>query len=231
MAPAHETTTSQPKIHYQQTMQGARVPDAAPAHRQKPVPPTRYPQQIRPPYKPGHVPLAQELAGEWIFPRDERYPKRRYQFDIAQTAVLHNTLVGLPTGLGKTLIAAVVMFNYYRWFPTGKVVFMAPTLPLVHQQVEACHKIMGIPEGDTAVLTGKISPTNRQRIWADRRAFFCTPETMQKDLANGRVDPKLIVLVVLDEARKIFVDERIAQNHAYNLRSPLFLLLYRSSSG
>ena len=35
----------------------------------------------------------------------------------AQTALLTNTLVCLPTGLGKTLIAAVVMHNFARWFP------------------------------------------------------------------------------------------------------------------
>jgi ERCC4-related helicase len=50
---------------------------------------------------------------------------------------MQNTLVSLPTGLGKTLIAAVVMYNYYRWFPTGKVVFCAPTRPLVSQQIHA----------------------------------------------------------------------------------------------
>lgn len=38
-------------------------------------------------------------------------------------------------GLGKTFIAAVVMYNYYRWFPLGKLIFMAPTKPLVAQQV------------------------------------------------------------------------------------------------
>ena len=32
----------------------------------------------------------------------------------AQVALHENTLVSLPTGLGKTLIASVVMFNYYR---------------------------------------------------------------------------------------------------------------------
>lgn len=32
-----------------------------------------------------------------------------------------NTLVALPTGLGKTFIAAVVMYNYFRWFPEGNV--------------------------------------------------------------------------------------------------------------
>ena len=59
---------------------------------------------------------------------------RKYQRDIIITAVMHNTLVCLPTGLGKTLIAAVVMYNFLRWFPGKIVVFMAPTRPLVHQQ-------------------------------------------------------------------------------------------------
>jgi len=48
-------------------------------------------------------------------------PLRDYQFHITQTALFQNTLVALPTGLGKTLIAAVVMFNYFRWFPEGNV--------------------------------------------------------------------------------------------------------------
>lgn len=51
-------------------------------------------------------------------------PVRDYQFNITKTALFSNTLVALPTGLGKTLIAAVVMYNYFRWFPEGnKVLF------------------------------------------------------------------------------------------------------------
>ena len=46
-------------------------------------------------------------------------PVRDYQFNITKTALFANTLVALPTGLGKTLIAAVVMYNYFRWFPDG----------------------------------------------------------------------------------------------------------------
>ena len=58
-------------------------------------------------------------------------------------------------GLGKTFIAAVVMFNFYRWFPDGgKVIFVAPTRPLVDQQRKACHGITGIPAADTHVLVG-----------------------------------------------------------------------------
>lgn len=49
-------------------------------------------------------------------------PLRDYQFAITKTALFMNTLVALPTGLGKTLIAAVVMYNYFRWFPEGNVI-------------------------------------------------------------------------------------------------------------
>ena len=54
-------------------------------------------------------------AERWIYPID--VPERAYQIEIIQTALLQNTLVCLPTGLGKTLIAAVVMHNFMRWFP------------------------------------------------------------------------------------------------------------------
>jgi len=41
-------------------------------------------------------------------------PIREYQYAMVQKALSCNTLVCLPTGMGKTLIAAVVMYNYYR---------------------------------------------------------------------------------------------------------------------
>ncbi|XP_035228580.1 ATP-dependent DNA helicase fml1-like, partial [Stegodyphus dumicola] len=91
-------------------------------------------------------------AGQtWIYPTN--HPVRDYQFTIVKEALFKNTLVILPTGLGKTFIAAVVMFNIYRWYPQGKVIFMAPTKPLVAQQVDACFKITGISEEDTTQMT------------------------------------------------------------------------------
>ncbi|NWH44042.1 FANCM protein, partial [Fregata magnificens] len=53
----------------------------------------------------------------WIYPTN--YPVRGYQVRMARAALLGNTLVCLPTGLGKTFVAAVVMYNFYRWFPWG----------------------------------------------------------------------------------------------------------------
>ncbi len=57
------------------------------------------------------------------------------QYNIVRTALMHNTMVCLPTGLGKTFIAATVMANFYLWHPNKKIIFMAPTKPLVTQQV------------------------------------------------------------------------------------------------
>lgn len=53
------------------------------------------------------------------------YLSETYQLAITKTALFTNTLVALPTGLGKTLIAAVVMYNYFRWFPDVKVILMS----------------------------------------------------------------------------------------------------------
>ena len=51
----------------------------------------------------------------------------------------------------------------YRWFPDGKVVFVAPTKPLVAQQIDACHQTCGIPGSDAAELTGQIPRAMRGR--------------------------------------------------------------------
>jgi hypothetical protein len=63
----------------------------------------------------GGIKADPEAALTWIYPRD--VPERSYQVAAITTALLQNTLVCLPTGLGKTMIAAVVMHNFARWFP------------------------------------------------------------------------------------------------------------------
>ncbi|OWM67462.1 hypothetical protein CDL15_Pgr028325 [Punica granatum] len=141
-----------------------------------------------------------EAAKTWIYPVN--VPLRDYQFSITKTALFTNTLVALPTGLGKTLIAAVVMNNYFRWFPEGKIVFTAPSRPLVVQQIEACHNIVGIPQELTIDMTGQISPTKRADFWKTKRVFFVTPQVFEKDIQSGTCLVKYLVCLVIDEAHR-----------------------------
>ena len=150
---------------------------------------------------PEGLPMDPEAIQTYVYPA--QISRRDYQFDMARNALLTNSLVCLPTGLGKTLIAAVVMYNYYRWFPTGKIIFMAPTRPLVDQQMSACHTVVGIPASDTIVLMGstkKDDSGSRRDFWREKRLFFCTPHTVANDLESGDLDAKQIVCVVVDEA-------------------------------
>ena len=55
---------------------------------------------------------------------------------------------------------------------------MAPTKPLVAQQIEACFKVMGIPQDDTKEMTGNVQIGERSRAWVTKRVFFLTPQVM-----------------------------------------------------
>ncbi|EOR02812.1 ATP-dependent DNA helicase MPH1 [Wallemia ichthyophaga EXF-994] len=136
----------------------------------------------------------------WIYPTN--YPIRDYQINITTQCLFQNTLVALPTGLGKTLIAGVVIMNYYKWFPTAKVVFLAPTKPLVDQQAKACHDVCGIPQSDVSVLYGDVSQQKREAIIREKRVLYMTPQTLNNDLQKGVCDPQDVVLIVIDEAHK-----------------------------
>ncbi|KAL5968667.1 Fanconi anemia group M protein [Taenia solium] len=152
-------------------------------------------------------------GNEWHYPVGVEL--RTYQFVIAERCLYQNCLVCVPTGLGKTLIAAVVLHNFLRWYPTGCVIFMAPTRPLVSQQMAACRDFTGlsISGRQTAVaveLTGTTSPQQRAALWnGPHRAFFLTPQVIVNDLATGICPATSIRCVVIDEAHKA------TGNHAY----------------
>lgn len=81
--------------------------------------------------------------------------------------------------------------------------FLAPTKPLVAQQISACYDIMGVPEEDTAELQGSIAPEKRRELWRERRLFFCTPQSMVNDIKQKRCNPGEFVCVVVDEVRAV----------------------------
>ncbi|KAI9684562.1 MAG: 3'-5' DNA helicase [Bathelium mastoideum] len=157
--------------------------------------------QTRKDEQPTHHQLDQEALKSWVYPTNLG-TTRDYQYNITHRGLFHNLLVALPTGLGKTFIAATVMLNWYRWTKKAQIVFVAPTKPLVSQQVEACFGIAGIPRSATTMLTGGVAPGIRAEEWNEKRVFFMTPQTIINDLKTGICDPKKIVLLVVDEAHR-----------------------------
>ncbi|KAI4946800.1 hypothetical protein J4E91_006972 [Alternaria rosae] len=150
---------------------------------------------------PTHHKLDPEAIKTWVYPTNLG-TIRDYQFNIVQRGLFHNLLVALPTGLGKTFIAATIILNWFRWTTEAQIVFVAPTKPLVAQQVEACFHIAGIPRSYTTMLTGGVSTGLRAEEWKEKRVFFMTPQTLLNDLKSGYADPKKIVLLVVDEAHR-----------------------------
>ena len=68
---------------------------------------------------------------------------------------------------------------------------------------------IGIPQFDTAEMTGSMAPRERAIVWRNKRVFFLTPQVMQNDLGRGACPSTDVCCIVFDEAHKAL------GNHAY----------------
>lgn len=106
------------------------------------------------------------------------------------------------------------------------MLFLAPTRPLVTQQIKACHYIAGIPQADCIELTGGTAPRLRSVGWLTKRVIYSTPQTVERDLAKGRLDPRDVTCVVIDEAHRASGDYSYCGVIRYMMsRNPHFRVL------
>lgn len=145
--------------------------------------------------------------------KTDELESRAYQEVIAASAVKSNTLVVLPTGLGKTVIAAMVAS---RTLENGKLLFLAPTKPLVEQHQREFLNLLDIEEEDTEVMTGEIRPADRYRRWNEKKVFFATPQVVENDLIANEVPVEEFSLTIFDEAHRatgeysyVFISEKM----------------------
>ena len=127
---------------------------------------------------------------------------REYQRNILQTCLQKNTLVILPTGMGKTIIAFFLIINQLKKFPDQKIFFLAPTKPLVNQHYQ--NFIQSFPEyrSESIVITGELRPERREIMYKTARIIFVTPQTLQNDIIEGRVDFYNSSTIIFDEAHR-----------------------------
>ena len=137
----------------------------------------------------------------WVYPKISSKNFREYQFNIVKNCLLNNTLVCLPTGLGKTFISSCVIYNFHLWF-RGKIFFCAPTIPLVIQQKTMFLKIFKTLSELVIKITGNTNFNKRKNLYNDKKIFFMTPQTLLNDLTYKLFPANEISLIVFDEAHK-----------------------------
>lgn len=135
----------------------------------------------------------------------ESIERRTYQERVAQNALRSSTLVSIPTGLGKSLIAALVAAKRLEQHREKHVVVLAPTRPLVEQHYRTFRKLLRLDPDDFACVTGQASPDDRSTAWS-KRMIVSTPQVFVNDLISGKIDLASISLLVFDEAHRAVGD-------------------------
>jgi len=132
---------------------------------------------------------------------------REYQAAIARSCLRRSTLVVLPTAMGKTAIAILVIAEVIR-SRGGKVLFLAPTKPLVEQHVASLRESLTVEK--IALFTGEATPPEeRELLWRENEIICSTPQVIRNDIRTGRFTLDNVSLIVFDEAH------RAAGDYAY----------------
>lgn len=175
-------------------------------------------------------------AGYVEFPliKPGKVEARLYQQLIVGEAVNRNTLVVLPTALGKTIISALVSAYFLHNYPGMRVLVMAPTRPLVLQHRRSYLDVLELRGEDLVVVTGKTDPERRRMLWRRGRVFFATPQIVRNDLERGSLSLADFSLLVFDEAHravKAYAYTYVARNYMRQGRYPIILALTASPGG
>jgi Fanconi anemia group M protein len=125
--------------------------------------------------------------------------RRDYQLNIAFSCVKRSTLIVLPTGLGKTVIALIVIADVLK-NKGPKVLFLAPTKPLVEQHASFLRK--NLLNDNVAVFTGEVGTGKRAKLWAETDIIVSTPQVIVNDILGSKIDLKDVKLVIFDEAHR-----------------------------
>ena len=175
---------------------------------------------------------------KWIthpFIRPGTLESRTYQLSIAMRALDGNTMVVLPTGLGKTAIALIVAASRL-YNEKGKVLMLAPTKPLVEQHYRFFRRYLLIDgkEPECALFTGESPPDERREAYSQAALIFATPQVIKNDLLSGAYTLADVTLLIVDECHRAvgnYAYVFIASVYRESARSPLLLAMTASPGG
>jgi Fanconi anemia group M protein len=158
---------------------------------------------------------------------------REYQRAIAKSALTANTLVVLPTGLGKTIVAMLVAADRLSGYPQSRILILAPTRPLVLQHAQFFEEHFPDKKAKSTVLTGETPAPLRETAFDESTLVFATPEVIRNDISAERYNLRNVSLVVFDEAHRCvrsYAYSEVAQAYKSQASNPLILGLTASPS-
>lgn len=147
------------------------------------------------------------------------FTPRDYQENLYEEARGQSTLLVLPTGLGKTIVAAMLIDDIVDSDET--VLFLAPTKPLLQQHKETIQEFIPRLEDTTTKVSGSVKPDHREARVADNNVVIATPQTVRNDAESGRIDLGAVDMLIVDEAHRATGDYAYTQiaasyNHAHD---------------
>ncbi len=163
--------------------------------------------------------------------KEKAVEDRLYQNRILERARQCNTLVVLPTALGKTVIALLLAIERAE---EGKIFFLAPTRPLVQQHHQTFLEKTWFDEAELALVTGRYPPSHRAALYSKAKVIFATPQCVWNDLKRGLLRLDNVSLIIFDEAHRArgnYAYVGIASYYFRQCRKPLVLGLTASPGG
>ena len=187
-----------------------------------------------------------KLTTEDILSFTKQVP-RGYQRELFLQALRGNTLVYLPTGSGKTLIAAMVLSCMKKLNPNKLMVFLVDRIPLVYQQSDYIKS--QVPDLRVEILAGDVG-----RFPGDKSRWIATVQALTENKIDLLVMTHQILLNLMaddcpvlrmSDVSVLVFDEahHCLGNHCYNQimrdfykvtinsRKPLVLALTASPAG
>ena len=106
---------------------------------------------------------------------------RIYQEMLFAESVGQNSLIVLPTGLGKTIIMLYLVGYYLSLSKELKILVATPTKPLVHQITETFKKHLDYDPDFILVIDGSVNPVIRAKLYLDCKVIISTPQSLAND--------------------------------------------------
>ena len=139
--------------------------------------------------------------------KPNKVQSRIYQQILFFETVKTDTMIILPTGLGKTIIMVMAAAHFLHKFPNHQIIITAPTKPLIDQHYETFIDLIDIEDASIILLDGSTSPAKRTVLWETKKIIITTPQTLRNDILADKINLKKVSLLCFDEVHRAVGDD------------------------